>query len=216
MIKVLYKICFQSLYTLCIHIKNSGSEERYGIIMKQALVLIDIQNIYFTPGNYLLLKPEIAADNTSKVLHYFRHHNLPIFHVKHLFEPKDYIMSKDYLTDFYKSVVPIDNEIVIEKEYPNAFLKTILKKELDRLEIDTLIIAGMMSHMCIDTTVRAAKDYNYQVTVLDNACTTYDLSYNGEKIPADIVHKIFMSALNGAFAKVVTVDQFLLTPNMSK
>jgi nicotinamidase-related amidase len=186
-------------------------------IMKQALILIDIQNIYFTPGKYQLFKPEIAAENTRKVLQYFRQNSLPIIHVKHLFggkgyvesKDKDYLESQEYLCNFYKTVEPINAEIIIEKKYPNSFLKTVLKEELDRLQIDTLIIAGMMSHMCIDTTVRAAKGFDYQITVIDDACTTYDLKYNEENIPANIVHKVFMAALNGSFANVENTEQFL-------
>lgn len=175
--------------------------------MNQALILIDIQNIYFTPGKYQLFNPEIAADNAHKVLHHFRQNKLPIIHVKHMFESN--LENNEYLCNFYKSVQPINDETIIEKEHPSAFFKTMLKKVLDRFEIDTIVIAGMMSHMCIDTTVRAAYDLNYQVTVLDNACTTYDLNYNEEIIPANLVHKVFMSALNDTFANVINVEEFI-------
>ena len=61
----------------------------------------------------------------------------------------------------------------------------------------------MMTHMCVDTTVRAAMDYGYQVKLAADACATMDLNLNGEIIPADTVHKAFIAALDGVFAEIV-------------
>ena len=61
----------------------------------------------------------------------------------------------------------------------------------------------MMTHMCVDTTVRAAMDYGYQVKLVADACATMDLKRNGETIPAEIVHKTFIAALDGVFATIV-------------
>lgn len=74
---------------------------------------------------------------------------------------------------------------------------------LKSLQIDTLIVCGMMTHMCVDTTVRAAMDYGYRVKLVADACATMDLELNGENIPADTVHKAFITALDGAFATIV-------------
>ena len=61
----------------------------------------------------------------------------------------------------------------------------------------------MMSHMCVDTTVRAAMDHGYDVTLVANACATMDLTINGETIPADTVQKTYIASLAGIFAKIV-------------
>jgi nicotinamidase-related amidase len=65
----------------------------------------------------------------------------------------------------------------------------------------------MMSHICIDTTVRAAKDYLYDVLVINDACTTKDLVWENEKIMAENVHKTFMASLQGTFAKIINVNE---------
>ena len=57
--------------------------------------------------------------------------------------------------------------------------------------------------MCVDTTVRAAMDYGYTVTVVADACATMDLVFNGEIIPADTVQKTFLASLEGVFATIV-------------
>jgi nicotinamidase-related amidase len=177
--------------------------------MKRALVLIDIQNIYFTEGGYKLNNPEKAAENASKLLFYFRQKELPVFHVKHLFDNTGYQETVDYLRDFHQFVTPTTEEIVIEKHYPSSFLGTMLQEILKSQGIQELVIAGMMSHMCIDTTVRAAQDYGYQVTLIEDACTTKSLTYQNEFLAADLVHKVFMASLQSVFAKVITTDEFI-------
>ncbi|MNP75706.1 Isochorismatase family protein [compost metagenome] len=67
----------------------------------------------------------------------------------------------------------------------------------------------MMTHMCIDTSVRAARDHGYTVTLLEDACATRDLEWQGERIPADTVQKTMLAALNGTFARIMRVEKFL-------
>ena len=67
----------------------------------------------------------------------------------------------------------------------------------------------MMSHMCVDTTVRACQDYGYEVTVIEDACTTMALQYDKRKIDAEIVHAVYMASLAEGFAKVMKVEDFL-------
>ena len=177
--------------------------------MSQVLVLIDIQNIYFTEGPYKLHHPETTAQNASEVLGFFRKTKQPVIHVKHAFNTNGYNEDIVLLNDFCSLVKPVENEIVIEKRYPNAFLETTLQEELDKLGAKDLVIVGMMTHMCVDTTVRMAQNFGYNVTVVDDACTTKSLTYENEIIPAETVHKVFIASLNGKFAQVVKTDSLV-------
>ncbi|WP_242949710.1 isochorismatase family protein [Clostridium pasteurianum] len=109
----------------------------------------------------------------------------------------------------HQSVLPQAGEKVFVKHSLNAFLKTGLSEELLRNNILHIVICGMMSHMCIDTTVRAAHDLGFLVTVLEDACNTKDLLWNGAAITAQMVHNTFMASLNGVFAQVMHTDKFL-------
>ena len=80
---------------------------------------------------------------------------------------------------------------------------------LQSLEITHLVIAGMMSHMCVDTTVRACQDYDYQVTVIDDACTTKPLSWRKKEMDASSVHNAYMAGLAGMFAEVMSAEEFI-------
>nr|HPJ15342.1 isochorismatase family protein [Spirochaetota bacterium] len=59
-----------------------------------------------------------------------------------------------------------------------------------------------------DSGVRAAKDYGYDCSLVHDACATCDQVFGGEKIPAESVHRSFMAALNGTFAKIISTDDF--------
>lgn len=166
---------------------------------KEALLLIDIQDVYFTPGPLLLYKPKETADKAAQILSRFREENKLVIHVQHNFK---------MFSEINKRVKPIDGEKIIHKDYPSSFLNTDLQGYLSENLVEKIVVAGMMSHMCVDTTVRACQDYGYEVTVIEDACTTKSLKFKGEKIPAQTVHGAFMAALDGMFAKVVTLEEY--------
>lgn len=167
---------------------------------KEALLIIDIQNIYFTKGDLLLHEPEIAAKKASAVLKKFRKEKKTIIHVQHNFENNK---------EIHKSVTPLPTEKIIHKNFPNSFLKTDLQQYLQEQKIQKIVVVGMMSHMCVDTTIRACQNYGYEVVVIQDACTTLDLNFGDITIDAVTVHNSFMAALNGAFADVKNLNEFL-------
>lgn len=172
-----------------------------GVFMKkEALLIIDIQDIYFTKGDLLLFKPELAAKNASVVLEKFRKEGKTVIHVQHNFGEN---------AGINKIVEPLPTEKIIKKDFPSSFLKTDLQQYLQEQKIEKLVVVGMMSHMCVDTTVRACQDYGYEVTVIQDACTTLNLTYGNITLDATTVHNSFMAALNGMFAKVVSLNEYI-------
>ena len=79
---------------------------------------------------------------------------------------------------------------------------------LKNWEIERVIITGMMTHMCVDGTARAASDLGFQVIVAEDACATRDLKYGDTTIPAEHVHKSFLAALK-AYGKVMKSDEII-------
>lgn len=179
--------------------------------MSKALIIIDIQNDYFEGGNCELVNPMKASLKAKEVLEYFRKNNMPVFHVQHinLREGATFFLPNTKGVEIHENVKPLENEIIIEKNFPNSFLQTSLESELEKLDIKELVICGMMSHMCVDSTTRAAFDLGYDCTLIPDACTTKDLEFKGKKIKADEVHSSFMSALGSVFAKLVSVEDIL-------
>ena len=179
--------------------------------MSKALIIIDIQNDSFEGGNCELVNPMEASLKAKELLEYFRKNSMPIFHVQHinLREGAKYFLPNTKGVQIHENVKPLENEIIIEKNFPNSFLKTNLENELKKQNIKELVICGMMSHMCIDSTTRAAFDLGFDCTVAHDACTTKDLEFFGKKIKANEVHNSFMAALGSVFTKLMKVEDIL-------
>jgi nicotinamidase-related amidase len=107
--------------------------------------------------------------------------------------------------------MPLPNETVIKKHFPNAFRDTQLNEYLVSKRVKELVICGMMSHMCIDATVRAAFDKEYTCIVAHDACATRNLAFGGVDIPANHVHGAYMAALGEVYATVLTAEEIIDT-----
>ncbi len=179
--------------------------------MQSALVLVDIQNDYFAGGRCELYRPEQAAENAARILKCFRAQGMPVFHVQHvnIRENATFFIPETEGVFIHHSVAPLPTEPVVVKHAPNSFLGTGLHEKLAAMQVEHLVLCGMMSHMCIDTTARAAKDYGYAVTLIQDACTTKDLQWGESVLDAQTVHQVFMASLNGMFAKVQNADELL-------
>lgn len=177
--------------------------------MRKGLILIDIQNDYFTGGNLELVDMERAANNAKKLLASFRNAKLPLFHIQHIStQPTAIFFQPDTVgVEINERVLPQSDEIVIKKHFPNSFRETDLFKNLKNSVVEDVVICGAMSHMCIDATTRAAFDFGFNCIVIEDACTTRDLLYKGERIEASKVHGAFMAALSARYAKVISVDE---------
>ena len=174
-----------------------------------ALIIIDLQNDYFPGGTMELDGAEAAAQRAKRVLDKFREEQRPVIHVRHLsVRPgATFFIPGTKGAEIHEAVKPAAGETVVEKNFPNSFRNTSLKDILEKNAIENLVVAGMMTHMCVDATVRHAADAGYKITLLGDACATRQLNYSGEAVPAKQVHAAFLAALNGLYAKVVKTDE---------
>ena len=180
--------------------------------MPHALLLIDIQNDYFPGGLHPLHAPQAAADRAARVLAAWRDRGWPVIHIRHMaVRPgSTFFLPGSAGAEIHASVAPQPGEAVLTKAYPNSFRDTGLEALLTRLGITHLTVAGMMTHRCIDTTVRAAFDLGFPVELLHDACAIRDLSHAGVTVPAEQVQAAYMAALGVGFARVVDTQQALL------
>jgi nicotinamidase-related amidase len=179
--------------------------------MKEALLLIDIQNDYFPGGSMELSGMKDAAKKAAEVLKAFRTSGKPVFFIRHISTRPGaaFFIPGTSGADIHASIKPLPEEIVIEKNFPNSFFQTELLQRLKEADVTNLVICGAMSHMCIDTTVRAAKELGFTSVLISDTCATRDLKFENEKVPAHTVHAAFMAALDGMFATVMTSEKYL-------
>jgi nicotinamidase-related amidase len=178
--------------------------------MKTALLIIDIQKDYFEGGKYPLVNPLEAAKNAYMLLQCFREHDGHHVHIQHISLEPDaaFFVKGDSGSDIHDSAAHFEGEPIVYKHEPNSFLNTNLLEMLKEWEIERVVITGMMTHMCVDATARAASDFGFEVIVAEDACATRDLKYGGTTIPAEHVHKAFLAALK-SYGKVMKSEEII-------
>ena len=179
--------------------------------MKAALILIDVQNDYFENGKMELFKPVEASLKAKKVLQQFRAEDWPVIHVQHMSTREDatFFIPKTNGVEIHENVSPLEKEKVVVKHFPNSFRETDLLKALQEQNIKRLVICGMMTHMCVDATTRAAKDFGFDCIIIGDACATKNLEINGETVDAAEVQKSFLAALNYFYSRVMNAEEYL-------
>jgi nicotinamidase-related amidase len=179
--------------------------------MKKALIIIDIQNDYFKDGKMALEGSDDACKNARYVLDKFRADDLPVIHIQHVAARPEatFFLPGTNGAEIHETVKPLRTEKVITKHYPNSFRDTELLEYLKEKQITDLIICGMMTHVCVDSTTRAAKDFGFNITLIGDACATKDLEINGDVVKASEIQKSFFAALNYFYSSVMSTEEYL-------
>jgi len=179
--------------------------------MKTAFVIIDVQNDYFPNGKNELVNSLEASLKAKDLLEHFRQRNLHVVHIRHLsVRPgSTYFIPGTEGAEIHANVQPLQNEKIVTKNYPNGFRETDLHDYLHEQQIEHLVISGMMSHMCVDSTARAGKDLGYRITIAEDSCATKDLILQEQKIPAQEIHRAFIAGLSNYYAEIKTSPQVI-------
>ncbi|MBR2535494.1 MAG: cysteine hydrolase [Hyphomicrobium sp.] len=172
-------------------------------IGQSALILIDCQNTY-REGVMQLEGVEPALVECKSLLQRFRDAGRPVIHIQHNAgegTPYDVNARIGAIADV---VAPIDGEPVIVKAYPSSFEKTELNDLLKGYGVTDLTLAGFMTHVCVNSTARAAFNHGYKPTVVASATATRSLpNPTGGVVEARDLHNASLAALHDIFAVVV-------------
>lgn len=181
----------------------AGLGQHPASLKNSALILIDIQNTY-RRGKMQLTNVEPAILEAQKLLALARNLKIPVIHIQHdagIGSPYD--ISAD-IGAIAAEVAPIAGEKVIVKNYPNAFVGTSLDAELKTLGVHHLVLAGFMTHMCINSTAHGAFNLGYAPTVVASATATRPLlSIHGKVLSAEEVHLGALASTRDLYAVVV-------------
>ena len=167
------------------------------------LIMVDCQNTY-REGIMQLTNVELAIIEAQKLLKMARDLGRPVIHIRHdagAGTPYDVTAPIGQISD---EVAPIAGEPVITKNYPNSFWNTDLEAQLRALGAENLVIAGFMTHVCINSTSRGAFNLGFKPTVVASACATRALElHNGKVIEAQTMHESALAGIRDLFAVVV-------------
>ncbi|CAF2758232.1 unnamed protein product [Rotaria sp. Silwood2] len=154
---------------------------------------------------------DAAADNAARILATARASGDLIVHIRHEFTTSDALFFKPGSAgaQIHPKLQNFKDEYVVVKRYTNSYRETNLKDILDRHGIQEVVICGAMSQNCIDAVTRASFDFGYDCIIIHDACATRDFEFNGMPISGKYVHAAFMAALQFAYAKTISTDEYL-------
>lgn len=172
-------------------------------VANSALILIDCQNTY-REGVMQLEGVEPALVECQGLLKRYRDAGRPVIHIQHADGAGSPYDVNDRIGAIADVVSPKAGEPVVVKNYPSSFEKTNLDELLKGYGVEELTIAGFMTHVCVNSTARAAFNHGYRATVVGNATATRSLpNPSGGVISAKDLHEASLAALNDIFAVVV-------------
>ena len=97
--------------------------------------------------------------NLHKILEDARRRELHVIHVRHVWGDN----YEDKIFDFREEVKPLANEPIVTKLTAGSFYQTNLEELIKSKGIENVIITGMQTHLCCDTTTREASARGYQI-----------------------------------------------------
>lgn len=177
---------------------------------RTALVLVDFQKEYFS-GNVPLPAGEAAAASAARLADWADRAGVQVVHVHHVApSPKAALFTPGSdRVEPHPKLAPRAAHHRITKTLPSSFVGTGLDAFLKDKGIDTLVVAGLMTHMCVDSTARDAVSHGYKVIVAGDACATRDLPDRGTgaPVPHAEIQRASLTALADRFADVLATAE---------
>ncbi len=165
--------------------------------MKKALVIIDVQNEMFTYDGGVL-NGDLVLGVIKSLIKEARRKEVPIIYIQHT-ETEGEFMEGQETWQIHKQIKPSKADIVIQKNYWDAFMHTTLEATLRELSVTDLIICGMQTEFCVDTTLRRSFSLGFKNTLVKDGHSTF----NTEELTANQIIHHHNQIFNGRFAELV-------------
>ena len=160
--------------------------------MKTAFIIIDVQNILVETG----FETEKLLEKITYLQDQARSKNIEIIYVQHIENPEAQTSEDWQLSALLNRKL---DEKVFQKRYNSMFKETGLKEYLDQQGIEQLVLCGMQTEYCVDTSVKVGFEYGYKLIIPEGAVTTFD----GEDIPAETLNEFYENIWEERFADVL-------------
>lgn len=165
--------------------------------------MIDLQNTY-RHGVMQLTGVEAAIVEAEMLLEMARDLKVPVIHIRHDGGAGSAYDVSAEIGAISSEVAPIAGEPVITKNYPNSFVKTDLDEQLKSLGVNKIMLAGFMTHMCINSTAHGGFNLGYAPTVVASATATRPLQgVSGKVLTAQQVHDAAIASTRDLYAAIV-------------
>ena len=176
--------------------------------MKRALLVIDVQNIYFS-GKLSISYPEDSLSNILRAMDCARAAGIPVVVVQHSSSSMAAFQRGSEEWTLHPEIAKRRYDVLIEKAMPGSFTGTTLEAWLRAKEIDAVVIAGYMTQMCCDTTSRQAVHLGFAVEFLSDATGTLAVSNYAGSVTAEELHRAILVTQAMRFGKVLTTQRWM-------
>lgn len=177
--------------------------------MNRALLVIDVQNEYFT-GKLPVTYPDDSFRQILKAVDAANQSHIPVILIRHS-APENAVAfaSKSTGWELHPELLKRPYLRIIDKTLPGSFTNTELESCLRELKVDTLVISGYMTQMCCDTTARQGMHLGFGVEFLADATGTLDIANYAGKVTAEELHKAILVTQAMRFSKVLATDDWI-------
>ena len=184
--------------------------------MKRALLVIDVQNEYFT-GKLPVSYPTDSLAEILRAMDAAHAAGVPIVLIQHSAPQAESATFRrgSHAWELHPEVAQQAYDILIEKTLPGSFTGTQLEEWLREHEIDTVVISGYMTQMCCDTTARQAVHLGFSVEFLADATGTLAFQNSAGSVSAEELQRAILVTQQIRFSEVLTTDQWIARVNAS-
>ncbi|MDI6728929.1 MAG: cysteine hydrolase family protein [Thermodesulfovibrionales bacterium] len=178
--------------------------------MKRALLVIDVQNEYFT-GKLPVSYPAGSLENILKAMDAANEYGIPVIVIQHTAKASDSPVFRkgSHEWELHPEIAKRPCDILIEKNLPGSFTGTILESWLRERNIDTLVISGYMTQICCDTTARQAFHLGFAVEFLSDATGTLSFTNNAGSVTDEELHRAILVTQAMRFSKVIKTSEWI-------
>lgn len=180
---------------------------------RTALLVVDFQNEYFS-GRMPLPGGAAALRNARALVEHADAHGLPVFHIQHVTPPDAPVFAENGDgVRLHAELQPAAHHRVVRKTSVSVFPTTDIEQQLKQAGIDTLVIAGLMTHACVAGAARDAVPLGFEVIVAGDACATRDLDNGDGTVLAHAdLHRAALASIADTFGEVMRTAQVLALP----
>lgn len=176
-------------------------------IERSALLVIDIQDSFKATPRWERRSSPRFEDNVDRLIRAWREAGLPVIYFLHTDPDPGFETTSPFfkLMDFLS---PAPGEPVLLKNTRNAFTSTNLQEILKERGVERLVITGIQTEQCCETTTRLAADLGYDVDFVLEATMTFPIPdpETGEELSTDEILRRTEFVLRRRFARIATVD----------
>lgn len=176
--------------------------------MKKALLVIDVQNEYFT-GKLKVTYPTNSLDNILKAMDHAKKNNMTIIVVQHTAMTGDTFVKNSREWEIHPEILKKSHDYHIEKNKPSSFYHTTLEEILKTENIEGIVISGYMTQMCCDTTAREAFHKGYSVEFLSDATGTIDVTNTVGTINSKDLHHATLITQSLRFSHILSTAEWI-------